>query len=79
MKSPSLIYLGRIDFQKPSEFLFTISISQNLSAFFSNGVTNFDTLWKLASKTIVSWSQYLCQERRNVEDRQMVGADLRLH
>jgi len=56
-----------------------MSISQNLSAFFSNGVTNFDTLWKLTSKTIVRWSQYLCQERSNVEARKMVGADLRLH
>jgi len=42
-------------------------------------IAQIDILWNLFSKTILRWSQYLCQERRNVEARQMVGADLRFH
>ena len=52
-----------------------MSISRNLSAFFADFVANSDILWKLTSKTIVRWSQYLCQERRNVEARRVVAAD----
>jgi len=55
-----------------------MSISRNLSAFFADVVANSDTLWKLTSKTIVRWSQYLCQERRSVEARRVVAADPRL-
>lgn len=56
-----------------------MSISRNLSAFFADVVAKSDTLWKLTSKTIVRWSQYLCQERRSVEARRVVAADPLLH
>ena len=56
-----------------------MSISRNISAFFADFVANSDTLWKLTSKTIVRWSQYLCQERRSVEARRVVAADPLLH
>jgi hypothetical protein len=56
-----------------------MSISRNLSAFFADVVANSDALWKLTSKTIVRWSQYLCQERRSVETRRIVAADPLLH
>ena len=56
-----------------------MSISRDISAIFADFVANSDMLWKLTSKTLVRWSQYLCLERRSVEARQVVASDLRLH
>jgi hypothetical protein len=56
-----------------------MSITRNISAIVADRIAQSDYLWKFTSKTIVRWSQYLCQERRSVEARRVVVADPRLH
>jgi len=50
-------------------------ILRYLSAFLADRVAESDFFWGIISKTIVRWSQYLCQERRNVEARRVVAND----
>jgi hypothetical protein len=50
-------------------------ILRDLSAFLADRVAESDFFWGIISKTIVRWSQYLCQERRNVEARRVVAVD----
>jgi len=52
-----------------------MSIARNISATLADLIAQRDILWKIFSKTIVRWSQYLCQERRNVEAWRVVAAD----
>lgn len=56
-----------------------MNITRDISATFADFVANSNMLWKLTSKTLVRWTQYLCQERRSVEARQVVASDPRLH
>jgi hypothetical protein len=56
-----------------------MSIARNISATLADRIAQRDILWKIFSKTIVRWSQYLCQERRSVEARRVVAADPLLH
>jgi len=50
-------------------------ILRDISAFLADRVAESDFFCGIISKTIVRWSQYLCQERRNVEARRVVAAD----
>jgi hypothetical protein len=56
-----------------------MSIAREISVSIADRVAQKDILWSIFSKTIVRWSQYLCQERRSVEARRVVAADPRLH
>ena len=56
-----------------------MNITRNLSAFIADRVAESDVLCNVVSKTLVRWSQYLCQERRSVEARRVVASDPRLH
>lgn len=51
---------------------------RNLSAFVADRVAASDFLWTAVSRSVVRWSQYLCQERRSVEARRVVVSDPRL-
>lgn len=52
-----------------------MSSARNIFAALADRVAQKNILWNIFSKTIVRWSQYLCQERRNVEARRVVAAD----
>lgn len=52
-----------------------MNLIRNITAFLADRVAESDVLWNLTSKTIVRWSQYLCQERRNLEARRVVVRD----
>jgi hypothetical protein len=52
-----------------------MSSARDIFAYIADRIAQKDILWNLFSKTIVRWSQYLCQERRSVEALRVVAAD----
>jgi hypothetical protein len=52
-----------------------MSSARDIFAFVADQIGQKDILWNIFSKTIVRLSQYLCQERRNVEARRVVATD----
>lgn len=52
-----------------------MSSARDIFAALADRVAQKNILWNIFSKTIVRWSQYLCQERRNVEARRIVATD----
>ena len=45
---------------------------RNVSAKVADAIACTDTGWEIFSKTLVRWSQYLCQSRREVESRRII-------
>lgn len=52
-----------------------MAFARNLSAFLADRVAGSDFLWKIVSRTVVRWSQYLCQSRRAAESLRIVQND----
>jgi hypothetical protein len=52
-----------------------MSAFRNISASVADAVAHSDFLWNLISRTVVRWSQYLCQSRRSVEAERLVQND----
>jgi hypothetical protein len=52
---------------------------RDISAKVADTIAGTDIGWNLVSKTLVRWSQYICQSRREVESRRIIEHEPALH